>query len=104
MQETIIVQPDELLFRVNQMREEQYRLVQISVTKKESLDLLYSFAKDLELVHLRLDVAEDQEIESISHIYSYAFLYENELKDLFDVKVRNITVDFKGNLYKIKRS
>ena len=36
---------------------------------------------------------------SISAIYWCAFLYENELHDLFNVQVEGMAVDFKGHLY-----
>jgi ech hydrogenase subunit D len=38
---------------------------------------------------------------SISNIFFPAFLYENEMKDLFGVKINNIVLDFNGNLYKV---
>ena len=37
---------------------------------------------------------------SISAIYWCAILYENEMHDLFNVQVSDLTVDFKGNFYK----
>ncbi|MDR1565615.1 MAG: NADH-quinone oxidoreductase subunit C [Oscillospiraceae bacterium] len=88
-----------LIFAVNEMAKNGYRLVQISADKKEDYDLLYSFAKANELVNLRLRVEADEQIESISGIYSYSYLYENELKDLFGLDILHINVDFKGNLY-----
>jgi ech hydrogenase subunit D len=39
-------------------------------------------------------------VPSISSIYSCAFLYENEMHDLFELQVDGMVVDFKGNLYK----
>ena len=42
------------------------------------------------------------EIMSISNIYAPAFLYENEIQDLFGIKVKLMTLDYEGNLYRIE--
>ena len=42
---------------------------------------------------------DDPRVPSISPIYGCAFLYENEMHDLFNIKVEGMTVDFHGNLY-----
>jgi ech hydrogenase subunit D len=66
----------------------------------EHVELTYSFDRDLRLVNLRLQVpAAEARIPSISSIYWCAFLYENELHDLFNVQVDGMAVDFHGHLY-----
>ena len=79
-----------------------YRLVQICAIKAETLDLIYSFDKDYELINLCLTVTEQDEIQSITSMYSYAYLYENEIRELFGVNIIEINVDFEGKLYQIK--
>ena len=83
------------------MRKEGYRLVQIGATRlPEHVELTYSFDRDLRLANLRLQVpAAEARIPSISSIYWCAFLYENELHDLFNVQVEGMAVDFHGHLY-----
>jgi len=88
-----------LIAEVDRMRKYGYRLAQASITKKEKYDVLYSFEKNGELVNLRLLVDIGDSIESVSGIYPYAYLYENEMQDLFGLKIRHINVSFKGNLY-----
>jgi len=39
------------------------------------------------------------EIPSISNIYMAAFLAENEIQDLFNVKFSGLVIDFKRTLY-----
>ncbi|MGC4019369.1 MAG: NADH-quinone oxidoreductase subunit C [Muricomes sp.] len=73
----------------------------ISCTNKDGIELTYSFDKDYDFVNLRINMDYDTEIESISCLYQYAFLYENEIKELFGVKIKNITLDFNNNLYRI---
>ncbi|HXC63466.1 MAG TPA: NADH-quinone oxidoreductase subunit C, partial [bacterium] len=38
-------------------------------------------------------------LPSITGSYLAAFIYENELQDLFGVKVEGLALDFKGNFY-----
>jgi ech hydrogenase subunit D len=44
-------------------------------------------------------VAPGDEVPSVSMIYPNAFLYENEIHDLFGVPIKNITIDYGGRLY-----
>lgn len=82
-----------------------YRLVQIHCTRvDEKLELNYSFAREYEFVNLRFVIEPDEEVASISEIFEPAFLYENEMHDLFGVKINNISIDYKGTLYKIKQT
>ena len=90
-----------LLDKASAMRKEGYRLVQIGATRlPEHVELTYSFDHDLRLANLRLQVpAAEARIPSISSIFWCAFLYENELHDLFNVQVEGMAVDFHGHLY-----
>ena len=53
------------------------------------------------MLTLRLDVKEDQEIASITHIYPCAFIQENEAAELFGVKIKHIEPDYHNTLYRI---
>ncbi|MGE5677441.1 MAG: NADH-quinone oxidoreductase subunit C [Pseudomonadota bacterium] len=94
------IEAEELLNRVAELYEEGYRLVQIGCTRLEFFELNYSFDKNLNFVNLRLNITQDFEISSITSIYSGAFLYENEIHDLFGINFKHINIDYKGNLYK----
>lgn len=100
-QNTINLEPSALVGKVYDLHEEGYRLVQINCTKKdEQFEFNYTFDKDLSCLNLRLNCPMDTEIMSISGIYLCAFIYENEMHDLFGVNVKNMKVDYQGNLYK----
>ena len=43
---------------------------------------------------------EDQEISSITSIFPCAFIYENEMHDLFGIQIKMINIDFEGKLYR----
>lgn len=92
---------DNLIDSVLEKQKENYRLVQISCTKTEGFELTYSFDKGYDMLNLRLNISEETVVPSITEQYPYAFLYENEIKDLFGVKIENINIDFGGNLYKL---
>ncbi|MGO8931590.1 MAG: NADH-quinone oxidoreductase subunit C [Limisphaerales bacterium] len=97
--ETIPVEA--LLDRVSARRKEGDRLVQISATwLPEQVEVTYSFDRDRQLANLRLQVpAAKARVPSISSIYGCAFLYENEMHDLFNLQVDGMAVDFHGHLY-----
>ena len=90
-----------LLERTGALRRQGFRLVQIGATRlPEQIELTYSFDLDGKLTNLRLHIpAAEARVPSISSIFWCAFLYENELHDLFNVQVDGLVVDFHGNLY-----
>ena len=92
---------DKLFDTVKDFSTQGYRLVQISCTKLgENLELNYSFDKEYAFVDLKLIVPMNAEIPSVSELYWCAMLYENEIHDLFGLKINGMAIDFKGNLYK----
>ncbi len=101
-QEIKIIEVSALSGSVKEMSEKGWRMVQISCSKiGETLELSYSFDKDYEFISLRLVLPlANVEIPSVSGIYFCAFLYENEIHDLYGIKFRGLLVDFKGNLYR----
>ena len=96
-----LIPVDKLLERVQAMHQQGYRLVQISATRlPDKLELTYSFALEGRVAQLRLHLVDDVPcVPSISSIYWCAFLYENEIHDLFNLAVEGMAVDFKGTLY-----
>ncbi|WP_010251143.1 NADH-quinone oxidoreductase subunit C [Acetivibrio cellulolyticus] len=100
-QEMREVTVDKLVSTVKNFSTQGYRLVQISCTKlNENLEINYSFDKDYEFVYLKLNVPMNAELPSVSEVYWSAMLYENEIHDLFGLKINGMAIDFKGNLYK----
>ena len=89
-----IVTPEELLAEVIHYKSEKYRLVAISCTYKEGLEITYSFDKDMTFENIRLQIDDSVEIESITMIYPYAFLYENEIKELFENNNFNTALEY----------
>lgn len=100
---TLYIGPGDLVMRALEIRNNGYRLVQICATKSRAgFELIYTFGKGSELSHLRFEIPPDGEVMSISNIFAPAFLYENEIADLFGIKINLISVDYRGNLYRIE--
>lgn len=84
---------------VQKMFDEGYRFITITcVDAKDEFDIIYHFDKEYHMQHFRTKISKDQELESISKIYFCAMLVENEIMDLFGIKVKNIAVDYDGRL------
>jgi ech hydrogenase subunit D len=96
-----LIDTSALLDRVRGLHQKGCRLVQIGATRlPEQVELTYSFDLEQHLTNLRLHIpAEQARVPSISSIYWCAFLYENEIHDLFNVQVDDMAVDFHGTLY-----
>ncbi len=94
-----------LLEKVQVLCEEGYRLVQISATKNaEGLCVDYTFDKNHQFYNFRIKLLlSDLSLPSISSVCFPAFLYENELHDLFGVAIDNIAIDFAGKFYRVEK-
>ncbi|MEI7729830.1 MAG: NADH-quinone oxidoreductase subunit C [Verrucomicrobiota bacterium] len=90
-----------LVERVQQMRDQGWRLVHIGgTTLADHIQLDYAFDREGQYTAFRVTAIGQGPLPSISGIYWCAFIYENELHDLFDLTITGMAVDFKGNLYK----
>jgi len=96
------IEVGELLAGVQDYKTRGYRLVHICCTKaaENNFDVSYVFDKEFHLESLRINVSDKMEIPSVTKIYKGAFLYENEINELFGVNIAKISLDFKGHLYK----
>ena len=100
--ETIAI--GELLPKIIEKKSGGWRLVQmccVYLKESDTYELSYTFAHDYETVTFRMVIRSDVEVPSITQIYRAAFLYENEMNELFGVKIKMISQDYKGKLYRI---
>ena len=99
-----IIEPDQLLEKVMTKKNAGMRLSQACAAwVNGKYELSYSFADDntYEYQTLRICLEREQEVASITAFYPYAFLYENEMKELFGVKIEMINLDYHDKLYRI---
>ncbi|MCR4908647.1 MAG: NADH-quinone oxidoreductase subunit C [Lachnospiraceae bacterium] len=96
------VTADTILKEAQAMKIEKYRLIQICATKVEegNIELLYTFGDRNDEAHFRFVTDGKTPIPSISHLYWPAFLYENEIHDLYGIHVDNMVLDYRGGLYR----
>ena len=93
----------ELIPKVRLLKEEGYRLVQACATKSAdgSIFVVYSFDKDCVLYNFKVVVPEDLQMQSITDSYWSAFIYENEMRDLFGIIFHHLALDYGGNFFKV---
>ena len=101
--EIIPITTGEFLMKVMEMKNDHYRLMQAhAVSVENGYELSYTFGKDYEWVSLRLVIDENEEIPTVANVPQAAFLYENEMAELFGVKIRMKTEDYQDKLYRIE--
>ena len=93
----------ELLERVRSFKAQGWRFVQCCATRigEGLFELLYTFCDDAtnEVANLRVRAASVDEVPSVGTIYPCAFMFENEMHDLFGIDVVGVTLDYDGNVY-----
>ena len=63
--------------------------------------ILIKRIQDHELSHLKLTIPEEEEVQSITGEYWGAFIYENEMHDLFGITFENLALDYGGRFFKV---
>ncbi len=101
----------ELLERVRSFKAQGWRFVQCHAQRAAegagdeqpagAFDLTYTFSDDtdLRLANLRVHLGAGEGVASVSEIYPNAFMFENEMHDLFGVDVSGISIDYQGGFY-----
>lgn len=101
VQRFLPITASEIVQRAEQFAKEGYRLIQIHCTKTPTeMFIIYTFEKEnLQFENLKMPVTVGETVPSISGVFFGAFLYENEIHDLYGVKFSGMVVDFKGTFY-----
>ena len=82
---------------------EGWRFVQVlAVNTEDGIDVQYSFMKDGLLENSTVKGLTKQDvIPSITDNFLAAFVFENEIHDLFGVNIEGIAIDFQGEFYSL---
>lgn len=98
--EPIQVGPGVLRRYLQQAKDDGWRLVQAhACSLPEGYQLVYTVAKDYEIAHYEMHVLTDTPVESVSDIFPSAQLYEQEMDELFGVKIVNQATEPPIKLY-----
>jgi len=99
--EVISVSLDDVIEKIAKKKVDGYRFVTMSCAEldENTVDILYHLDKDLRLIGFRLTVLRNTVIPSISPVYFAAFLVENEMQDLFDIRFTGLVIDYERTLY-----
>ena len=90
-----------LLNKAKEIKNDGYRVMQICATKiGEEYEILYTFGREYEIRHVKVTIDPGTHIPSVSDIFPAAYLYENEIHDLFGISIDGINHDYKGKLYR----
>ena len=94
----------DLLARVGERKAAGDRLVAISCAVVEGQnEITYSFEdRDHRFLHLRITVPPGATIPSVTPSFWGAFVYENEIHDLYGLTVTGMNVDYGGHFYATK--
>ena len=72
-----------------------YRFITMTVVDKgEEFDIFYHFDLDYEMTTLQLVLKKGETLPSISGVCFAAVVVENEIQDLFGIKVTDLAIDY----------
>ncbi|NLX50237.1 MAG: NADH-quinone oxidoreductase subunit C [Methanospirillum sp.] len=99
-----VIEIGSLVDRAAQKKVEGNRLVAISCAAVEGkYEVTYSFEeRDHRFTNLRVVVEPGGTVPSVTPVYWGAFVYENEIHDLFGLDVTGINVDYGGHFFDTK--
>lgn len=95
------IKKEDLLVEVKKLADAKERFVTaVCNDLGDKLEATYYFNKSpgMEMHALRMAVGKDEEVPSITGIFLTAVLIENEMKEMFGLKVKDIAIDFGGHM------
>ncbi len=94
------IKDSDLLSEIRDIKADGYRLVQICATNTAyETEVMYTFDKDHELLNVKLILPADRTLESVTGEFWGAFIYENEMNDLFGITFKHNQLDYEGNFF-----
>ncbi len=94
-----------LVSRTQEFKDKGWRFAQCCASRdgEATFELVYSFVDDAtsEVANLRLSISANDEVPSVGAIYPAAFMFENEMHDLYGIAVTNMNLDYQGGFYRL---
>ena len=104
-----------ILEEAEKYKHEGYRLMQICATRGSigeasgqeegeqtavpAYEILYTFGMGFRMEQIKVTIPQTEKISSITSAFPCAFLYENEMHDLFGIKFLHNALDYNGNFF-----
>jgi len=108
MENEILVENAGLIPAVEKLLDEKARLSTAScIDLGDKFEIIYHFEPQESpepLTHIRVTIAKEDTLPSISNIYLCAALIENEIQELFNVQISGIALDFQKRFLRSKES
>jgi ech hydrogenase subunit D len=103
-QKIIPIEPDQLAAEALKLKQAGYRLDQVCCTRLENgFELHYSFQREHDFTGLKFSLPPDaSQVPGLSAVYPNAFIYENELQDLFGIQAAGMDIDYEGKFYRTR--
>lgn len=96
---------EDLLKVAAELKSQGYRLAQAcAYNEGDKPVIIYSFDLKINTMkNIKVTVNENYEVESLTGLFFSAFIYENEMHDLFGIKFKNSQLDFGGKFFKVSK-
>jgi len=108
MENEILVENADLIPAVEKLLVEKARFSTAScIDLEDKFEIIYHFEPQESpepLTHIRVTIAKEDTLPSISNIYLCAALIENEIQELFNVQISGIALDFQKRFLRSKGS
>lgn len=99
----ITTSPGQITAQAQNYFDDGWRLVTATcVDQGEEFRIIYSFDRDLNLENLEISTPREQAVPSLTGVYACAFLIENEMKELFGLKIDHLSLDLGGRMYLVQ--
>ena len=100
------IEAGEILAYASAKKAAGWRLVECHANRpfeddKVEVEWTFSDDENLAVEMYRAKIDHDQHIESVSHLFPCAFVFENEMHDLYGVQIDGILIDFQGGFYHV---
>jgi hypothetical protein len=102
MENETTIDKGKLILEVKEMAAKNARFCTATcIDRGERFEVLYHFELEpgKRLAHLRLTLAKDSTLPSISGTYPCATLIENEMRELFGLQIEDTAIDFRGGMF-----
>lgn len=100
------IEPEQVVALALEKKAQGWRFVECHANrpyKDQGVEVIWSFANDEQklLECYEAFVPVDGTIKSLSQVYPCAFIFENEMHDLFGITVENLSIDYQGGFYRL---